>query len=88
MITFALLSSNDVLTVTFINEKTKNMDFKYSVVVQLGINICWDVIYVCQSPVASQSLGWKCGTFCAATGLRLCVYVYVCLHVMVCVSAE
>lgn len=51
----------------------------------LNISTVGDVIYVCQSCVASRSLRLQSGTFCEATGLRQYAYVCMCSCVFVCV---
>lgn len=78
MITFALSSPNDAFTVIFRNEKTKDIDFKCSVVAQMGIIHTLRYSLCLPKPVASWDLWLKSRTFCAATGLRSYMHGYVC----------
>lgn len=89
MIIFALSSPNDAFTVIFINENVKDVDFKCSVVAQLGM-IYPLGCYICLTKPCGQSeSSLKSRISCASFWSEaICVCTYVLMYLRVCVSAE
>jgi hypothetical protein len=78
--------SNDAIPVIFINEETKDMDIKCSVVIQLG-TMCLLGCYLCLSKPCGKLAGrteMQDSTQRMLWDMYLCVCVYVCL----CVCAD
>lgn len=89
MITFALLSPNDAITVIFIIEKNKDVDFKCSVAAQLRI-ICLLGCYLClPKPCGQSESRTEIEEFlCSYLTETMCVCICVLMCICVCVSAN